>query len=69
MSPKRPPTKVRAPKVVRAKRGWRVALGAVSQQTVERVVREFGEREIAPKIRELDETGSYDPSIWKTMVR
>lgn len=32
MSPKRPPTKVRAPKVVRTKRGWRVALGAVSHR-------------------------------------
>ena len=32
MSPKRPPTKVRAPKVVREKRGWRVALGAVSHR-------------------------------------
>ena len=37
MSPKRPPTRVppdriRAPKVVRAKRGWRVALGAVSHR-------------------------------------
>ncbi len=33
MTPKRPPTKVRAPKVVRAKRGWRVALGAVSHRS------------------------------------
>ena len=37
MSPKRPPTRVppdriRAPKVVREKRGWRVALGAVSHR-------------------------------------
>ena len=32
MSPERPPTKIRAPKVVRAKRGWRVALGAVSHR-------------------------------------
>lgn len=32
MSPARPPTKVRAPKVVRTKRGWRVALGAVSHR-------------------------------------
>lgn len=32
MSPARPPTKVRAPKVVRVKRGWRVALGAVSHR-------------------------------------
>ena len=32
MSPERPPTKVRAPKPVRAKRGWRVALGAVSHR-------------------------------------
>ena len=32
MSPERPPTKVRAPKVVREKRGWRVALGAVSHR-------------------------------------
>jgi len=28
----RPPTRVRAPKVARAKRGWRVALGAVSHR-------------------------------------
>jgi putative endonuclease len=27
-----PPTRVKAPKVVRAKRGWRVALGAVSHR-------------------------------------
>ena len=37
MSPERPPTRVppdriRAPKVVREKRGWRVALGAVSHR-------------------------------------
>lgn len=32
MSPQRPPTRVKAPKVVRAKRGWRVALGAVSHR-------------------------------------
>lgn len=32
MSPERPPTKIRAPKAVRAKRGWRVALGAVSHR-------------------------------------
>lgn len=30
--PGRPPTKVRAPKVLRAKRGWRVALGAASHR-------------------------------------
>lgn len=28
-----PPTRVKAPKVVRAKRGWRVALGALSHRT------------------------------------
>ncbi len=32
MSPKRPETRLKAPKVVRAKRGWRVALGAVSHR-------------------------------------
>ncbi|MDH3283954.1 MAG: acyl-CoA dehydrogenase family protein [Acidobacteriota bacterium] len=36
-------------------------------EEVERAVREFGEREIAPRIRELDEQGVYDPSIWRTM--
>ena len=30
--PGRPPTKVRAPKILRAKRGWRVALGAASHR-------------------------------------
>ena len=32
MSPKRPGARIRAPKVVRVKRGWRVALGAVSHR-------------------------------------
>jgi len=30
--PRVPPTRVRAPKVVRTKRGWRVALGAISHR-------------------------------------
>jgi putative endonuclease len=33
VSPPRPPTKVRAPKVTRTKRGWRVALGSASHRT------------------------------------
>ena len=32
MSRKRPEARLKAPKVVRAKRGWRVALGAVSHR-------------------------------------
>ncbi len=32
MSSERPATRLKAPKVVRAKRGWRVALGAVSHR-------------------------------------
>lgn len=32
MSPRRPEARIKAPKVVRSKRGWRVALGAVSHR-------------------------------------
>ena len=32
MSPERPAARLKAPRVVRAKRGWRVALGAVSHR-------------------------------------
>ncbi len=34
---------------------------------LERAVREFGAREVAPRIRELDEQAVFDPSIWKKM--
>jgi putative endonuclease len=33
VTPDRPATRLKAPKVVRAKRGWRVALGALSHRT------------------------------------
>jgi glutaryl-CoA dehydrogenase (non-decarboxylating) len=35
---------------------------------VEKMVREFAGKEVAPRIRELDETGEYDPSISRKMA-
>lgn len=38
------------------------------QKAVEKMVREFAAKEVAPRIRELDERGEYDPSIPKKMA-
>ena len=37
------------------------------QREVQRAARTFGEREIAPRIRELDESATYDRSIYERM--
>ena len=37
------------------------------QRDVQRAARTFAEREILPRIRELDETSTYDRSIYERM--